>query len=110
MKTCTIANIRGAFEVWGGVANEECRVYPNVPKAQGTFLQADVNELIHVKFECIMAEMLVKIAPAFYSRYAVIERGKKVIYAVLLKAMYGTPACRVVVLEEAHGKAEAMGV
>ena len=40
----------------------------------GAFLQADMDELVHVKFEVIMTELLSKIDPKLYGKYVVIER------------------------------------
>ena len=56
----------------------------------GAFMQADIDELIHVKFEGEIAELLVKVDPKLYSPYVVTEHGKKVIYVQLQKALYGT--------------------
>ena len=53
-------------------------------------MQADMDELVHVKFEGIMTDMIVKIDPELYIRYAVMEQGQLVIYAPLFKALYGT--------------------
>ena len=48
-------------------------------------MQDDMDGLVHVKFEGIMYDMLVNIYPELYSRYAVMEQGKLVIYAALNK-------------------------
>ena len=56
----------------------------------GAFMQADMDEEVHIKLEGPMADILIKLDPKFYSQYVVIENGKRVIYAVLLKALYGT--------------------
>ena len=56
----------------------------------GAFMQSDIDELVHVKFEGIMAEMLVKINPELNNRYAVMEQVQLVLYAALDKALYGT--------------------
>jgi hypothetical protein len=56
----------------------------------GAFMQAGVDELIHVRLEGPLAEMLVRIDPSKYQTYVVIENGKKVLYVVLKKALYGT--------------------
>ena len=50
----------------------------------------DMDELVHVKFEVIMAEMLVKIYTELYNRYAVMDQYQLVIYAALNKLLYGT--------------------
>ena len=56
----------------------------------GAFMQADIDEVVHVKFEGEIAEMLVKLDPKLYRKYVRDERGKPVLYVELLKALYGT--------------------
>ena len=53
-------------------------------------MQADMDEVVHVKLEGAMADIFVMLDPKLYSKYVVIENGKQVQYAVLLKALYGT--------------------
>ena len=59
----------------------------NVP---GAFMQADIDELVHVRFTGEMVRMLLHIDEEMYSEYVVIERGEQVMYMDLLKALYGT--------------------
>jgi hypothetical protein len=56
----------------------------------GAFMQADIDELVHVKFEGKIAEMLVRIDPKLYRKYVKNENGKTVLYVELRKALYGT--------------------
>jgi hypothetical protein len=56
----------------------------------GAFMQADIDEVVHIKFEGEMAEMLVKMDPKLYRKYVKDENGKTVMYVELLKALYGT--------------------
>ena len=56
----------------------------------GAFMQADIDEVVHVKFEGEIAEMLVKLDPKLYQKYVKDENGKTVLYVELLKALYGT--------------------
>jgi hypothetical protein len=56
----------------------------------GAFMQADIDEVVHVKFEGEIAEMLVRMDPALYRKYVKDENGKTVLYVELLKALYGT--------------------
>jgi hypothetical protein len=56
----------------------------------GAFMQADIDEVEHVKFEGEIAEMLVKMDPKLYRKYVKDEHGKSVLYVELLKALYGT--------------------
>jgi hypothetical protein len=43
----------------------------------GAFMQADIDEVAHVKFEGEMAEMLVKLDPASYRKFVKDENGKR---------------------------------
>jgi hypothetical protein len=56
----------------------------------GAFMQADIDEVVHVKFEGKIAEMLVRLDPKLYQKYVKDEHGKAVLYVELLKALYGT--------------------
>jgi len=52
-------------------------------------MQADMDELIHVKLEGELATLLIRLDPT-YQEYLTTEHGKPVIYAELSKALYGT--------------------
>jgi len=56
----------------------------------GAFMHAEMDEVVHVKLEGVMAELLVCVNPDKYGPYMTIEHGKKVVYVQLLKALYGT--------------------
>jgi hypothetical protein len=56
----------------------------------GTFVQADIDEVVHVIFEGEIAEMLIRMDPKLYLKYVRDENGKAVLYVELLKALYGT--------------------
>ena len=69
-------------------ANEERDVVTlDIP---GAFMQADIDDVVHVKLEGEIAEMLVKLDPKMYRKYVKNEHGKTVLYVELLKALYGT--------------------
>ena len=53
-------------------------------------MQADIDELVHVRLTGEMVNMLLEIDEQMYSEYVVTERGKQVMYMELLKALYGT--------------------
>ena len=53
-------------------------------------MQADMDELVHVRLHGKMAELLLEIDPELYTPYITYERGKMVLYVELLKALYGT--------------------
>ena len=52
-------------------------------------MQADIDEILHLKLMGKIAELLVKLHPS-YSKFITYENGKTVIYAELSKALYGT--------------------
>ena len=56
----------------------------------GAFMQADIDELVHVRFTGEMVNMLLHIDHDKYKDYVVTERQDKVLYMELLKALYGT--------------------
>ena len=56
----------------------------------GAFMQVDMDELVHVRFEGEMVDKLVEIDHDLYTSYISEENGKKVMYVELLKALYGT--------------------
>ena len=57
---------------------------------QGAFLQADMDELVYVKFEELMTKLLSKIYPKLYEKYVVIELVQTVLYAALAHLLHGT--------------------
>ena len=56
----------------------------------GAFMQADMDELVYVKFQGEMADALTRIDPERYAKFVVQEKGKSVVYAALSKVLYGT--------------------
>eukprot|EP00934_Nitzschia_sp_Nitz4_P008987 Nitzschia sp. Nitz4//scaffold353_size16344//11151//16190//NITZ4_008865-RA/size16344-processed-gene-0.13-mRNA-1//1//CDS//3329548925//8977//frame0 len=68
-----------------GAENREVAVV-DVP---GAFMQAEMDELVHVRLTGVIVDVLMEIDPS-YQQFMCIERGVKVIYVELLKALYGT--------------------
>ena len=56
----------------------------------GAFMQADIDELVHVRFTGEMVNTLLHMDYDMYKDYVVTERGEKVMYMELLKALYST--------------------
>ena len=56
----------------------------------GAFMQADVDELIHVKMEGEMAKLYASLCPETYNKFVTYEHGKPMLYLKLNKALYGT--------------------
>jgi hypothetical protein len=75
----------------------------------GAFMQANIEEVVHVKFEGEIAEMLVKMDPKLYRKYVKDENGKTVLYVELLKALYGTLQAALLFWKLLSGKLEKWG-
>ena len=56
----------------------------------GAFMQAEFNDILHVKMEGSLKDLLVKINPKLYRKYLSDENGKSVLYVRLKKELYGT--------------------
>ena len=56
----------------------------------GAFMQAEIDELVHVRFTGAMVTLLLEIDHEMYKDYVVVEKGERVMYMELLKALYGT--------------------
>jgi hypothetical protein len=56
----------------------------------GAFMQADIDEVLHVRLEGPLAALLMKVDPELYTQYLTTENGKDVMYVKLAKALYGT--------------------
>ena len=56
----------------------------------GAFMQVDMDELVHVRFQGEMVDKLLEIDHHLYASYVTVEKGEKVMYVELLKALYGT--------------------
>jgi hypothetical protein len=55
----------------------------------GAFMHADIDELIHIKLEGELVDLLIRLDPT-YKEFISVEFGKHVIYTKLNKALYGT--------------------
>jgi hypothetical protein len=49
-----------------------------------------MDELVHMRLEGTMAELLVRIDPKLYRKYVQMVNGKQVLYVELKKALHGT--------------------
>jgi hypothetical protein len=56
----------------------------------GAFMQSKMEGKVIMKLEGVMADLIPKIDPQQYEKHTVYERGKPIIYVILLKALYGT--------------------
>ena len=48
----------------------------------GAFMQADMDEIVHVRWEGAMTDLLVKMDPKLYRKYIVKEKGKPILYVL----------------------------
>ena len=58
--------------------------------SQELFFKPKIDELVHVRFTRAMVTLLLEIDHGMYMDYVVVERGERVMYMELLKALYGT--------------------
>jgi hypothetical protein len=63
--------------------------YVSTVDVPGAFMQSDIDEVVHVRFEGEIAEMLVRMDPKLYRKYVRDENGKAVLYVEIMKALYG---------------------
>jgi len=75
----------------------------------GAFMQADMDEVIHMKLEGPLAELLTKVNPAKYEKFIEIEKGKPVMYVLLKKALYGTLQAALLFWQDLSGNLEEWG-
>jgi hypothetical protein len=69
-------------------AKENCKVVTcDIP---GAFMQADIDEVLHVQLEGPLAELLTKVDPNRYTKFMTKENGKDVLYVKLTKTLNGT--------------------
>jgi len=55
----------------------------------GAFMQADIDEIVHLRLDGPILSALLRIAPS-YQQFVTYEKGKPVLYTELDKALYGT--------------------
>jgi Reverse transcriptase (RNA-dependent DNA polymerase) len=56
----------------------------------GAFLQADMDETVHMRFDGKMAELMSHVDPKLYRKFILNEHKKPVLYVKLRKSIYGT--------------------
>ena len=89
-------------------ALEGCKVAVfNVP---GSFMQADMDELVHIRFTGKMVDLLLEIDREMYEPCVTTEGKQKVMYVELLKALYGTLHAARLFWEKLSGKLKEWGV
>jgi hypothetical protein len=56
----------------------------------GVLMQADIDEVLHLRLEGPFAQLLTKVDPDLYAKFLSKEKGKDIMYVKLTKALYGT--------------------
>jgi hypothetical protein len=56
----------------------------------GAFMHAFMDELVHMRLEGTMVDLVCQLDPDLYTKYVTMEGNKKVLYVILNKALYGT--------------------
>jgi len=56
----------------------------------GAFMQAEMDDEVHIQMEGTMADLLIKLDSEYYCKFVTMEGKKKVLYLRLKKAIYGT--------------------
>jgi len=44
----------------------------------GAFIQADMNDTVHLKMECMLAELLVKVYPKLCQKFLSVKNGRSI--------------------------------
>lgn len=70
----------------------------------GAFMQADMDEVVHMRLDGPLALLLVKMNPDKYTAYLTQVNGKDMIYVMLKKALYGTLQAALLFWRELSGK------
>ena len=89
MKRSSPALTQDGFFVSLAIDTQEA-LYIATSDIVGAFLKAAQNDTFVVRLQGPAVEVLLRINEAKYAPHVVYEKGKKVIYVRLLKAMYGT--------------------
>jgi Reverse transcriptase (RNA-dependent DNA polymerase) len=56
----------------------------------GAFMQVDMEGVVHMRIDGPMAELLIRLDPAYYNQFVEMKGDKKILYLLLEKALYGT--------------------
>ena len=71
-------------------------------------MQADIEEVVHVKLVGELADLLIKVDPS-YSKFVTYKNGQRVIYIELDKAPYGTVQAALLFWKKLSGYLEKNG-
>ena len=68
-----------------------------------------MDDIVNMRLDGAMDELLVKVEPKTYSKHLVLENGKKVLYIRLKKALYGTLKASLLFWNHLTGKLQEWG-
>lgn len=74
----------------------------------GAFMQADMDDLVYMRLDGVMVDLLIEIDDK-YEQFVTIEKGKRVIYVQLIKALYGTLKAAMLFWKKLTGVLESWG-
>jgi hypothetical protein len=75
----------------------------------GAFLHADNDDYVIMKMVGMLVELMVKTNPRLYRQYAVLEKGRSVLYLRLQKAIHGMMKSALLFLQKAGGRIAKYG-
>jgi hypothetical protein len=73
-------------------------------------MQSEMKGDVYMKLQGVMAEVIMKLDPKKYKKYAIQEGGHDAIYVKLIKALYGILPGRSPFLAEPVNKITGMGI
>jgi hypothetical protein len=69
----------------------------------GVFMEANIDEVLHMWLERLLAKLLTKVDPDLYTKYLRKEKGKDMMYLHLTKAPYGTLQAALLLWKDLRG-------
>jgi Reverse transcriptase (RNA-dependent DNA polymerase)/Zinc knuckle len=74
----------------------------------GAFMQADMDDVVYMRLDGVMVDLLIEIDPS-YNEFVTLEKGKRVLYVRLVKALYGTLKAAMLFWKKLTGVLESWG-
>jgi hypothetical protein len=74
----------------------------------GAFMQADMDDVVYMRLEDVMVDLLIEI-DSKYREFVTVEKGKRVLYVQLVKALYGTLKAALLFWKKLTGILESWG-
>jgi hypothetical protein len=68
-----------------------------------------MDEVVHMRIEGPMAELLIRLDPDYYSQFVEMRNGKPILFLILKKALYGTLKAALLFWKKLSGVLEAWG-